>query len=304
MTSLHPDHEILTIDGWKKINLISKNDLIATLKNYSIYYEQYLQKTEYVHDDIIYNISNDLIDIKCTDNTKVYTIDYTSNILEVINQKIKYRLGDAIDQDDYKFILPTTNDISYRILDTYYWLKLLGYFYVYGNKNNNKIKFNCTKILLNKIIDILNILNISYLQVNEKSIFHLIITDTQINTYLLLLFDEKNNSKYLPDWLFHLSFYQTRIFLNIIFDNNSIYTTNSLIMANNLQHLAIHAGFICIIKYIKLYKVWDLIIYNQNISNHNNIVLKDKYNGPLYNIIMPESNYMTRLNGKCSWILS
>ena len=68
-----PDHEVLTIDGWKPIADVSEGELVATVApDGGIVYQPVVAKTIFHHKGYIYEIDNRFISLAVTPNHKVY----------------------------------------------------------------------------------------------------------------------------------------------------------------------------------------------------------------------------------------
>lgn len=96
------DHEVLTFDGWKTYNKLSKNDLIATLKDGKLVYEKPIELLYYPNfEGKLYNIKNQQIDLSVTDNHRMWVSVYDKlfdvwtdyQLIEacyIHNKKVKY----------------------------------------------------------------------------------------------------------------------------------------------------------------------------------------------------------------------
>jgi hypothetical protein len=68
-----PDHDVLTIDGWKPIAEVRKGELVATIvPDGSIVYQPVVAKTVFRHKGYIYTVRNRFVDLAVTPNHKVY----------------------------------------------------------------------------------------------------------------------------------------------------------------------------------------------------------------------------------------
>lgn len=99
---LSMDHEVLTMNGWKYYNDITKNDEIATLKNGELVYEKPLKLLYYEnYEGKMYNIKSQQIDLNVTANHRMFVSLYDENMNswsdfglhkaeDIIGKKVRY----------------------------------------------------------------------------------------------------------------------------------------------------------------------------------------------------------------------
>ena len=230
---LTPDHEVLTLNGWKKHDEISLRDKVATLQNGNLVYANPTNIHYYpYYSGKLYSISNSSIDLKVTSNHKMfvsklygrkrewlpYELIEASNL---IGKNIRYKKDANWNKEDYQFILPEciSNSViqSEKIVYMNAFLTFLGIWIAEGwvySKGGEKCIYTVS-ISVNKqrvkdaLYPVLKTLGYNYNVIDEK----LRINNKQLWIYMKE-FSLGAPNKYLPDWVFELSKEQTRILLN------------------------------------------------------------------------------------------
>ena len=95
--------EVLTLDGWKTVHTLLKNDLIATLKDDKLVYEKPIDIMIYNdYEGPMYYIKNQAIDLAVTGNHRMWVSKYDKNedkwfsynferADNILGQKVKYK---------------------------------------------------------------------------------------------------------------------------------------------------------------------------------------------------------------------
>ena len=138
--------EILTIQGFKKIENITKEDIICTLNpdNNIIEYQYVVNIYKYNNVKILYSIKSQQIDLAVTPNHKMYVKTRRSNKFELLNAKeifgkrVQYKKDGIWKGIEKKYNIENT-EINIEL-----WAEFLGYYLSEGftidcvNGNNNK----------------------------------------------------------------------------------------------------------------------------------------------------------------------
>ena len=90
------DHEVLTLDGWKAILDITKNDKVATLSDRgALEYQFPINTFSYPdYDGMMYTITNSVVDLKVTGNHRMWVkiVDYDFVLAEnLVGKKVTYK---------------------------------------------------------------------------------------------------------------------------------------------------------------------------------------------------------------------
>ena len=263
--------EVLTLNGWKTIHQLRKDDLIATLKNDRLVYEKPIDIMIYNdYEGPMYYIKNSSIDFAVTGNHRVWVSkDYGTNrewspytferADEIVGKQRKYKKNAVWEKENYQFILPDVITPTYnkylepRCLNMKDWLIFFGIWYSEGWASGTDTKGSIV-ISVNKqrvkdiLFDILeHFVNYSYDEKDEK----VSIYDYQLYRYMKPLSLGAENKK-LPSWVFELSLEQTKYLMEgmLLGDGSKnkktdceFYYTTSVELANQFQQLCLHAGW-------------------------------------------------------------
>jgi hypothetical protein len=263
--------EVLTLDGWKTVHKLTKNDHIATLKDEKLVYEKPIDIMIYNdYEGPMYYIKNSSIDFAVTGNHRMWTSKRSSNWTtynferadEIIGKHRKYKKNAIWDKVDYqftlpgvtKFITPTVNEyLKPRNIEMKDWLIFFGIWYAEGWASGTKtrgkviISVNKQRVKDNLFSILEKFVNYTYNKDEEK--VH--IYDYQLYRYMEPLSVGAENKK-LPDWVFELSCEQTKYLIKgmLLGDGSKnkktdceFYYTTSVELANQFQQLCLHAGW-------------------------------------------------------------
>lgn len=292
---LIPDYELLTIDGWKKINDITFNDEIASLNNNILQYNNPIEIKLYENLPIImYKIENKDIDIDISlihillsksKNDKEFVLTECKDLL--LNT-IKYKRNALINKKKFTLF---NNKIDFFIQLHGIWFSNAWF----NDKDNNyyiSVNENTSHVLCN----ILNKLNYKY----NIYIDNILLED---NYYSYLV----RHYKKFPKWIWNLDMKQSRLFLDMILLNkynsniNKInYKCENIDIMNDMMRLCINAGLSSTFNY-KTKKLTIYYNYHEPIVNNKYSSIYN-YNGIIYSIIIPNETIMVRKNGKTLWI--
>jgi hypothetical protein len=267
------DHDVLTLTGWKNIKDITLLDEVATLIDNKLIYTNPTNILHYNdYEGKIYNIKNQAIDLKVTDDhrmfvSKVYGrkrewLPYKlEKASDIIGKQVKYKKDAEWISNDYQFILPSiikfvtptvNQNINEYKVDMYAWLTFFGIWYAdgwtKGNDSSGSIEISVNKKrVTDALYPMLEKLGYKYTVKNEK----LSIYNYQLYKYMSPL-SVGAPMKKLPQWVFNLSSNQTKILINsmLLGDGSSnknkscwFYYTTSVNLANQFQQLCLHAGW-------------------------------------------------------------
>lgn len=256
---LTPDHDVLTTNGWKPIAEVSLEDKVATLQDGKIRYETPLKTFEYDYQGEMYEITSQQIDLKVTPNhrmwvgtphtrKKVWTWDF-HEARDIKGRHVKYQKDGIWDAPAYQFVLPAHGEYLSRPVAMNAWLTFFGIWIAEGWSSLQRIGMAVNKERVKEALaDALDKIDISYnyYQKTEK----LDSSNKQLANYLTPLSVGANN-KFLPEWVWELNADQSQILIAglLLGDGHTtksgsvIYSTSSSRLANDVQRLALHAGW-------------------------------------------------------------
>lgn len=287
---LTPDHEVLTLSGWKFIENITVEDSVATIsENQNIEYQKVRELFEFdCENDDVYHIKNSQIDLMTTLNHKMYIQKRGRDTFELIEAKdimgkrVRYKKNATNINDSLShFTLPTSEQLD---MDSF--LVLLGIFLaegwtrIYERKDRNATDYNVS-ISVNKkrVRDLLEpaLKNLGYhftaTKDNKWKIY-----DKNLTTYLKD-YSPGATHKFIPEWCFSLSQDQSRILLNSMLcgdgtttnSGTSLYFTSSNRLKDDVQRLALHCGWSANVK------LRDEAGTPYNIEGRNGITTADSF---------------------------
>jgi hypothetical protein len=294
---LTEDHEVLTNDGWKFINNITKDDKVAVLKDNKLVYENPLEVHKYPeYSGTMYNISNSQIDLNVTKEHRMYVKhehqtnkgnDYIlEKAVDIIGKYVRYKKDCVWDAPDYQFIIPGNN----KEINMEAWLLFFGKWiasdcdnkvlYQFGSHNNTDDTKNITEYLCNNMY-----------------------TDTLC----------------MPEWVWKLSSKQVKILMKSMINTHmalghskydNMFCSKYESLADDMMRLCVHAGWSGI-KSIYKENTWKITIIKKKNNPYTNAndTRKEKqhcervynYNGPVYCISVSSEVFMVRRNGKSVW---
>ena len=302
------DTEVLTINGWKTYNQLSKDDLIATLKNKKLVYEKPIDIMYYPdYQGDMYYIENEDIDLAVTGNHRMWISKYNRKKVwteyafersdKLIGTTHKYKTDCDWVVEDYDI----TNDL----------LLFYGIFMYYGWYKNDIIYMKAElNVLYEKILPIIKKLDFVY-KINEENIL-------EINTEKLVLDNfivNKGIAEELPEWVFKLSRNQLLVFFDGFFGYNKsqkmIITQNKKI-ADEVQQLCLHAGWTAKLEKDEIKNLYKVLIYTKkkySIVNHflkklrkpQIEKLEKDIKCPVFCLQVPSEVFYVRRNGKTCW---
>jgi DNA-directed RNA polymerase II subunit RPB2 len=290
---LTADHDVLTSDGWKSIDKITKEDKVAVLKDDSrLVYEKPMEVHKYPeYSGVMYNISNSQIDLNTTgehrmyvkrddNNNKGYALEKADDI---IGKCVRYKKDCVWDVPDYQFMIPNSD----KEINMEAWLLFFGKWISSGCDNKVLYQFGS----------------------------HNDTEDTQnITEYLCNLYMDANTFR-LPEWVWKLSSNQVKILMKAILWNYNLHKYDNMFctkyesLADDMMRLCIHAGWSGVKSIWKgLWKITIIKKKNNPYANANDIHkeinhVEEAYNyeGAVYCISVSTEVFMVRRNGKSVW---
>ena len=295
------DHDVLTKQGWKPITSITKEDKVATLKDGVLEYQHPINTMDYPdYEGSMYSIKNQSIDLKVTGNHRMWVSKSVSKKQlpynferadKLVGKMVRYKKDAEWVKEKYQFILPTITKyitkyvnivMPEKIVSMNEWLTFFGIWYAEGWASGNETCGRVT-ISVNKqrvkdaLFPSLKILGFEY-TFDEKS-QKVNICNNQLYMYMKPL-STGAPLKTLPEWTFELNKEQSRILIeSMILGDGSmskitgckIYYTSSSSLANQFQHLCLHAGWACISS-IHLHKGQQTYIGDRLIESKYDII--------------------------------
>ena len=299
---LTEDHEVLTDDGWKFVNMISTDDKVAILKGDRLVYEKPIEVHKYPeYSGTMYNISNTQIDLNTTidhrmlvkgslGNTKDTDEGYIlQKASDIIGKCVQYKKDCVWDAPDYQFIIPVSN----QEINMEAWLLFFGKWIASGCDNSIIYQFGT----------------------------HNITDDSHYITYYLnYLSDNKyKDTLYMPDWVWKLSRKQVKVLMKSMIATNMAlgnYKYDNMFcsayerLVDDMMRLCIHSGWSGVKSLWKegLWKITIIKKKNSPYANANSISKEKQhservynYEGAVYCISVSSEVFMVRRNGKSVW---
>ena len=338
MHCLSMDTEVLTKNGWKTYFQLTKDDLIATLKNDKLVYDNPIDIMHYPdHEGSMYTIITEDIDLCVTGNHRMWVSSYydDNNLYsfkradQLIKEPVRYSrnvLGYETEEKD-EFVFPeylseyiesfdlceVPNDKPYKV-NMESWIRFLAIFYRCGTIiKNDDTSASHILIEINGYVDIKGLcfhireLSNEYIIDGDK----ITITDKKIvryiNHYITL-------EKIIPDWILNISKYQSHLFIAEFLHRGGLkfdYIIDSKDYADKIQMIALHAGY-C----VKITEIRDTILrYGLNFyidgdvkvnsyDEHNTLFYENyekKVKCPVFCLQVPSEVFYVRRNGKPCW---
>ena len=261
------------------------------------------------------------------ENLPTYPIIFKRDFNYQSNKKLidfylpKYRTENSYyRQNNIK--ITTICEYPERKINGNYWIKLLGWYIAEGCVGGRKKRKVIEKIVISQsnkhnpknvkeIRKILNKLNISFCeQIRKNEIISFSILDTQLATYLSQF--GKSKEKFIPrDLIDKLSKRQCKLLLKSLLKgdgtkrgfNSYSYTTVSNQLADDIQELALKAGFVATKSkwYYSSNSKFRFVYITKTDSSETRKKVIENWAGTTYDIIIKNHIFFIRRNGKCLW---
>jgi len=304
------DHEVLTISGWKFFSHLTLDDLVACLKQKE---ENEGEKERLEGDELVYlkptnlllypDFSGNLYEVNSANISLKVTMDHKMLVSETATNesssdypKTSYHLISAEEcigkHVFYKssvssYLSEKFNDVGYS--------RLIGLFLacgyledVYDIEEPHFIFFSTSLKKSDEISEILDLFN-----------YNVVVSDECIavdNGKLWLFF---KYLKKLPEWFNVLNTSEAKMFINslFIFDEFSFghYYTNNKEIANQVQQISLHAGYIC-----KITENYHLTLMRSNFTCITSEIVTNECT-PVFCLQVPGEIFYVRRNGKGCW---
>jgi hypothetical protein len=308
--------EVLTLDGWKTAHQLTKNDLIATLKDEKLVYENPIDILIYPdYEGSMYYIKNQDIDLAVTGNHRMWVSRVCVNkgtwlpydfarADEIVGKHLKYKKDALWEKEYYQFIFKSCENNN--IVDMNSWLMFFGICYAQGwsigSETSGKIYIDINKKIVKDLSTALNKLGYEFtIDDSDK----LEICDYQLYLYMKQL-SVKDDNKKLPSWVFELSKNQIQILIRSMLVGDEFYT-RSHILADQIQQLCLHAGWAGIISTEAVDDVLRISVITQRLNptvNNGDVIdekLIEKEKCPVFCLQVPSEVFYIRRNGKTCW---
>ena len=308
--------EVLTLDGWKTVHQLTKNDLIATLKDEKLVYENPIDILIYPdYEGTMYYIKNQDIDLAVTGNHRMWIsrvcerkrtwLPYDfARADEIVGKHLKYKKDALWEKEDYQFIFKSCENEN--IVDMNSWLMFFGICYTegwsIGSETSGKVCVNANKKIVKDLSTALNKLGYEF---SIEDSYKLVISDYQLYLYIKQLNVEDVNKK-LPSWVFELSKNQIQILIRSMLLGDEFYTT-SVKLADQIQQLCLHAGWVGIISTEAVDDILRISVITQRLNptvNNGDVIdekLIEKEKCPVFCLQVPSEVFYIRRNGKTCW---
>jgi hypothetical protein len=256
---LTPEHDVLTLDGWKPITSVTTDDAVATLQDGKVIYAHPSRTYIYNYQGPMYEIMSQQVNLKVTPNHRMWVATCHTRkrvwkygfheARDIKGKRVKYQKDGIWNTEDYQFILPAHGEHEDKLVDMDAWLTFFGIWIAEGWCNRAKLGMAVNKERVkNALSDAMMLLEFkyNYYPGTEK----LESTDQQLKNYMTTLSVGANN-KYLPEWVWNLSANQCQTLLHglLLGDGHTsgacseVYSTSSFRLANDVQRLALHCGW-------------------------------------------------------------
>jgi DNA-directed RNA polymerase beta subunit len=265
------DHEVLTENGWKFFPDITKEDLIATLKDGKLIYDKLIDLLYFPeYEGKMYHISNQAIDLdvtanhrmwvsKCQTRKRIWSEYQMEKAEDIIGKMIRYKKDAVWEKLDYQFILPKfgtgKRHTPDKIVNMNAWLTFFGIWiaegwtttYTTGTKLTERVQIcDCKQRVKDALYPALEKLGYNYDDYADKTT----ITNKQLYNYMKT-YSVGAPNKYLPEWVWELSSNQCKLLMeSMILGDGSykpngclVYYTSSIKLADDVMRLCLHAGW-------------------------------------------------------------
>ena len=316
---LTPDHEVLTLHGWKPIPTVTLDDKVATLQEGKIVYAQPMDTFEYDYQGPMYTIKNKDVHLKTTLNHRMWVAKLGSDNTwgfdfheaeDIIGHHVQYQKDGIWEAKDYQFVLPSYGIIPPQPVNMDAWLTFFGLWFAYGWSNAVSVGVSMSKLdgeldvgrvaILKKSLDDLG-MDYRYYPVSRK----ITIMYKPLTSYMNRL-----SSVTFPDWVWKLSAGQCRALLHGLMSEPA-YTTLSHVLADDIQQLAFHAGWSASIQQVRnnqyptVWRVQIQVMGGRPAVNHvfdyNTTERVEEYDGKVYCLEVPGNVFYVRRGGISVW---
>ena len=330
---LKPDHDVLTLAGWKTIPEITMDDEIACLVDNKLVYQKPMNVFHYPdYKGKMYRVSNQHVDLDTTANHRMYIsqsrkLDGYEFVRadEIEGKHVRYKKSAEWNAPDYQFVLPAFADKEERVLNMEAWLIFMGIWIADGwTIDKRRVAIYLKKDSVKKVFEDA-IKRLGYEVDKVSGLKKWTINDVQLAHYMNELAVGAPN-KFLPEWVFKLSQNQARILIESM-GNSVLYSTKSSRLADQFSQLCLHAGWSAtkttrihkgdesqmnertrVIRNYDLFRVSVNKKFNNPEVNRGHYKKKNvkedelyDYEGPVHCVEVEGNVFMVRRNGKPVW---
>lgn len=328
---LTPDHDVLTNMGWKSIDKVTKNDLVATLNPTFGVMEWHTPTDTYKfdHQGPMYELETPFLSMKTTLNHKVYVknaLNATYELTEAINihkQKVWFKRWFKNENKEIK-TFTYGGDCQFDMND---WLTFIGLILPIDSNilsinlpnyddYNITFKTNGNKLFHRQLENILQKLNFSYRGPNAYKQNKYVVTNRKLVKYLKT--HRKENKANISEWCKSLGKENSKVLLDSLLFGNKYtgnkkgsyyYCTDDKTKADNIQLLAMLAEQSAMVtentnSKQKKYKVListDKTAMEPSSKYKSVESIHSAFNGHVYCIEVPNHIFMVRRNNKYHW---
>jgi DNA-directed RNA polymerase II subunit RPB2 len=331
------DHDVLTTAGWKPINAVTLEDRVATLQNGQVVYEYPLQTFEYDYEGDMYEVEADQLSLKVTPNHQMWVAkSYTRRqewrygfheAADIMGKHVKYQKDGDWSVPAYQIVLPGLGSVD---MDA--WLTFFGIWIGDGWCTDSRVTIAANKPRVKSALDAcLPRLNLAYRYYPDSC--KVDISDKNLRAYMRPLSVGATN-KQLPDWVWELNKEQSLTLISglLLSDGHTggsgslLYSTSSTKLADDIQRLALHAGWSANKRLhtaagspytignhsgVTTQDLWLLAFIrakNRPAMNHGHHKMQNgqsehmvPFNGKVYCLEVPGHVFYVRRNGKPVW---
>jgi DNA-directed RNA polymerase beta subunit len=254
---LTPSHEVLTSNrGWVPISEVTIADSVATLVDGQLVYAQPSAVHTYDHDGLMYELSSQMVDLCATPNHRMWVKPRHSDVYgfvtadDVFGRRVQYqRDAELAAPDIVTKVCPAAGAEPALELPMDAWLQLLGMFIGDGYVQAGRTVYICCvkRRKIDYITDVVTRLGVSGAYAPKARAF--VINSKQVHDELAPL-SVGAIAKRLPEYVWALSQRQARVLLEALVESdghraatNTRYCTSSAGLADDVQRLALHAGW-------------------------------------------------------------
>ena len=226
---LTPDHDVLTMQGWKPIAKVTTEDLVACLNNGVLEYAHPTGTPSFPNNgDVLYHVNGVGVNTVVTPAHRMYVKEtdvYELKRMDALHgRRVQYAKFAANPGPDFQFVLPALRDDGPLHLPMTPWLEFLGWWFMNRWGADTMCDVHSLAFALEYHI---------YVHGGD-----LIVPDSQIAAYL----DTLENG-HLPWWVWELNQSQACVLLDSMCDPRThIVRVPDEQSADEVQKLCLHAG--------------------------------------------------------------
>jgi len=248
------DHDVLTTTGWKPIDEVTLEDKVATLQEGNVVYEHPLQTFEYDYEGDMYEVEANQISLKVTPNHQMWVAkSYTRKqewrygfheAADIMGKHVKYQKDGDWSVPAYQLSLSGLGAVDMEA-----WLTFFGIWIGDGWCTDSRVTIAANKPRVKSALEAcLPRLTLTYRYCPNSC--KLDISDKNLREYMRPLSVGATN-KYLPEWVWKLNKEQSLTLISglLLSDGHTggsgslFYSTSSIRLADDIQRLALHAGW-------------------------------------------------------------